>query len=155
MTLSLLQFTLSFWPTATKKWTFSEIFLVFLDFSQLPMFTHYFLSKPYNPKTMLLESTMKTSVEKVTTLKHLVKYTLREIYGVFLVRIFLHLDWIRRDTSFSTYSVRMREDTHQKNSVFGHFSRSDIEKCPRQSELWRIQMYGQYYLLVSPLSTIF
>ena len=61
-----------------KKWTFSEIFLVFLNFSQLPMFTHYFLSKPYNPKTMLLESTMKTSVEKVTTLKHLVKYTLCE-----------------------------------------------------------------------------
>ena len=41
------------------------------------MFTHYFLSKPYNSKTML-ESTMKTSVEKVTTLKHPVKYTLRE-----------------------------------------------------------------------------
>ena len=49
----------------------------------------------------------------------------------------------------------MREDAHQKNSVFGHFSRSDIEKCPRQSELWRLQMYDQYYLLVSPLSIIF
>ena len=38
-------------------------------------------------------------------------------YGVFLVRISPHLDWIWRDTT--------------KNSVFGHFSRSE---CPLQ---WR------------------
>ena len=41
--------------------------------------------------------------------------------GVFLVRIFLYSDWIRRDTP---YSVRMREIWTRENSVFGHFSRS-------------------------------
>ena len=33
-------------------------------------------------------------------------------YGVFLVRIFPHSDWIRRDTP--SYSARMRENTDQK-----------------------------------------
>ena len=47
-------------------------------------------------------------------------------YGVFLVLIFLYLDWIRR---FSPYSVPVQENMDQKSSVFGHFSRSDsIEK---------------------------
>ena len=33
---------------------------------------------------------------------------------------FPHLDWIRRDT----YSVQMWQNTDQKNSKYGHFSRS-------------------------------
>ena len=49
------------------------------------------------------------------------KVTLREvsIFGVFLVRIFPHLDldWIRRDIS-----IRMRENMDQKNFEYGHFS---------------------------------
>ena len=40
------------------------------------------------------------------------------VFGVFLVHIFLHLDW-KRD------SVRMGENTDQKNSEFGHFSRTE------------------------------
>ena len=40
----------------------------------------------------------------------------------FLVRIFPHSDWIRR---FTPYSVRMRENTTRKNSVFEHFSRCE------------------------------
>ena len=36
------------------------------------------------------------------------------VFGVFLVRIFPHSDWLRRDISL--YSVRMRENTDQKNS---------------------------------------
>ena len=43
---------------------------------------------------------------------------------LFLVRIFLCLDWIRRFTK-SPYSVQIQENTNQKKSVFGHFSRSD------------------------------
>ena len=43
-------------------------------------------------------------------------------FGVFLVRIFPYSDWIRRDTE---YSVRIRENTDQKNSEYGHFSRSE------------------------------
>ena len=38
---------------------------------------------------------------------------------------FPHSDWIRRDTHISPYSVRMRENTDQKNSEYRHFSRSD------------------------------
>ena len=40
----------------------------------------------------------------------------------FLVHIFPHSDWKRRFTS-----VRMRKNTGQKNSKYGHFSRSDNE----------------------------
>ena len=40
----------------------------------------------------------------------------------FLVCIFLHLDWIQ-------YSARMRENTDQKNSEYGHFSRSAVLFC--------------------------
>ena len=32
------------------------------------------------------------------------------VFGVFLVRIFPHFDWIRRDTETSKYSVRIREN---------------------------------------------
>ena len=49
-------------------------------------------------------------------------------YGVFLVRIFPHSDWIRRDTEkilrISPYLVQIRENTDQNNPVFGQFSRS-------------------------------
>ena len=48
------------------------------------------------------------------------------VFGVFLVRIFPHSDWIRRDTKLvSPYSVWMRENTDQKNSKYEKFSRSD------------------------------
>ena len=46
------------------------------------------------------------------------------ILGVILVRIFPHSNWIRRDAEY--HSVRMRENTDQKNSEYGNFSRSDI-----------------------------
>ena len=45
------------------------------------------------------------------------------VFLVFLVRIFPHSNWIRRDIPcISPYSVRMRENTDQKNSEYGHFS---------------------------------
>ena len=44
------------------------------------------------------------------------------LFGVFLVCIFSHLDWIGRDTQ---YSVQMREKMDQKNPEYGHFSRSN------------------------------
>ena len=54
------------------------------------------------------------------------------VFGVFLVRVFPHSDGIRRDLrvqlqiqSISPYSERMRENTDQKNSKYGHFSHSD------------------------------
>ena len=45
--------------------------------------------------------------------------------GVFLVRIFLHLDWIRRDTKYQSECGKIRT---RKNSVFGHISHNDILK---------------------------
>ena len=47
----------------------------------------------------------------------------------FLIRIFwfhilLHSHWIGEIRSVSPYSVRMRDNTDQKNSEYGHFSRS-------------------------------
>ena len=39
------------------------------------------------------------------------------VFGVILVHIFSHSDWIRRDTlEISPYLVRMRENTDQNNS---------------------------------------
>ena len=51
---------------------------------------------------------------------------------LFLVRIFLYSDWIRR---FTPNSVRIRKIRTRNNSVFGHFSRSG----------WR-QYFDIYYL---------
>ena len=45
------------------------------------------------------------------------------VFGVFLVRIFPHSDWMRRDSEYP-YSVQIRENKDQKNSEYGHFSRS-------------------------------
>ena len=47
-------------------------------------------------------------------------------FGVILVRIFSHSEWIRRDTEYLPYSVRMQENAHKNNSEYGHFSRSDM-----------------------------
>ena len=53
--------------------------------------------------------------------------TLRKVstFGVFLVRIFSHI-WTEYGEiqSISQYSARMRENTDQKNSKYGHFLRS-------------------------------
>ena len=50
------------------------------------------------------------------------------VFGVILVRIFSHSDWIRRDTPYLSVfpcSVQMREKADQNNSKYGHFLRSD------------------------------
>ena len=55
--------------------------------------------------------------------------TLREKkskYGLFLVRIFPHLDWIQRYSVNLRIQPECRKIRTRKNSVFGHFSRSDI-----------------------------
>ena len=44
------------------------------------------------------------------------------VFGVLLVHIFLHSDWIRGDTE---YSVQMRENADQNNSEYKLFLRSD------------------------------
>ena len=44
------------------------------------------------------------------------------VFGVIRVRIFPHSDWILR---ISPYSFRMRENTYQNNSEYGHFLHSD------------------------------
>ena len=36
------------------------------------------------------------------------------VFGVFVVRIFLNSNWIRRDTKYLSVSVRIRENTDQK-----------------------------------------
>ena len=44
------------------------------------------------------------------------------IFGVILVRIFLHLD--HSTLRISPYSVEMRENTDQNNFKYGHFLRT-------------------------------
>ena len=70
------------------------------------------------------------------------------VFGVILVRIFPHSDWIRRDTE----SVRIRENADQNNSEYGHFSRSvqvDISSQVsnfKTLKLREIRLYGDYVL---------
>ena len=44
------------------------------------------------------------------------------LFGVMLVQIFLHSDWLR----ISPYSVRMRANADQNNPEYGHFSHGDF-----------------------------
>ena len=48
------------------------------------------------------------------------------MFGVILVRIFPHSDWIGEIRSISPYSVQMRKNMDQDNSEYRHFSRSDF-----------------------------
>ena len=54
-------------------------------------------------------------------------------FGVFLVRIFPHSDWI---LCISPYSIRMRENTDQNNSEYEHFLRSVVNSFALQIVLW-------------------
>ena len=49
-------------------------------------------------------------------------------FGVFLVHIFPHLDWIRRNTSYLSVLNPNVGNTDQKNSEYGHFLRSEGSK---------------------------
>ena len=49
------------------------------------------------------------------------------VFGVILVPIFRHSDWIRRDTEYLSGSVRLWENADQNNFDYGHFLRS---VCP-------------------------
>ena len=60
-------------------------------------------------------------------------------YRVFLVRIFLYSDWIRR-FSKSPYSVRIQENKDQKNSVFRHFSRSAFLMLEKLRQMIRLTL---------------
>ena len=46
------------------------------------------------------------------------------VFGVILVRVFPHSDWIREILRISPYSVRKPENTDQNNSEYGHCLRS-------------------------------
>ena len=46
-------------------------------------------------------------------------------YGVFLVRICPHSDWIRRDIPYLSIQSESGKIRTRKTSVFGHFSRSE------------------------------
>ena len=62
----------------------------------------------------------------------------------FLVRIFPHSYWIRRDTKRHEGSLRVQSERGKirtrKNSVFGHFSRSDILSNPWFTKLHKHKM---------------
>ena len=47
------------------------------------------------------------------------------LFGVILVLISPHSDWIRKETEYSPYPARMWENAEQNNSECRQFSRSD------------------------------
>ena len=62
----------------------------------------------------------------------------------FLVRIFSHLDLIRRDIPYLRIQSEWRKIRARKNSVFGHFSRNEYIVFR-----W-LQMMGPYKVIYSP-----
>ena len=67
---------------------------------------------------------------------HLAKFTPWKVsvFGVILVRIFPHSDWVRRD---NLYLVRMRGNADQNNSKYEHFLRSD--SCTLQPKMLKFK----------------
>ena len=64
------------------------------------------------------------------------------VFGVFLVFIFPHSNWIRRDTEYlSPYSVRVPENTDQKNSVFGLLFEFLREVSLTRFDYWTIHYF--------------
>ena len=92
------------------------------------------------------------------------------VFGVFLVRIFPHLNWIRRDLSVFSPNA---ENTDQNNSKYGHFLRSAYDlkiswqrvepnhiyqnwESHLQVTVFTPRIYASYLRLVStPLSPVF
>ena len=62
------------------------------------------------------------------------------VFGVLLVRIFPHSDWIQRDI------VRMLVNTDKKNSKYGHFSRS-VMREPFFSNILLSMFFSQMHVL--------
>ena len=71
------------------------------------------ISNTPNKKNLFLNNQVYTLTEKCSNTE------------LFLVRVFLHTEWIRRDTKYSDQKIRTRN-----NSVFGHFSCSDTQWKP-------------------------
>ena len=69
------------------------------------------------------------------------------VFGVLLVRIFPHSDWIQRDI------VRMLVNTDKKNSKYGHFSRS-VMREPFFSNILLSMFFSQMHFCERFLSNI-
>ena len=78
-------------------------------------------------------------IDICTNIEHEKKRSYNDLFGVILVSIFPHLDWILR---VSPYSVQMRENKDQNNSEYGHFLRSG-------GSIWR--ECNTFYLRLSQL----
>ena len=70
---------------------------------------------------LVMPATNSTSERSFSFLELIKTYTKKKVsvFGVALVRIFPHSDWIPSDTEYSTL---MRENTDQSNSKYGHLS---------------------------------
>ena len=78
------------------------------------------------------------------------------VFGVILVRIFPHSDWMWGDTP---YSLQMQENADQNNSKYEHFSRS-VKRRPKMSKKLlqsrrkktKMKKHWRYSSLSSPLN---
>ena len=98
---------------------------LFLDhscFSDLKAFRKCKLQHPKNPVTGYLN--VNSPRNKIVGLREImsdIHWVKMFVFGVILVRIFTHPDWIQ-----NLYSVRMRKNADKNNSEYGHFLHSDI-----------------------------
>ena len=87
-----------------------------------------YLVSTYNSQVMFPLRGRETTMECVKASKYLrlITHTASKVsvFGVFLVRIFPHLDWIQRNTPFLSITSLNAGKYGPENSEYGHFSRS-------------------------------
>ena len=68
----------------------------------------------------------------------------------FLVRIFVHSDWRRRHAKYlSIFSPNVQKYGHEKNPVFGHFSRNDFSFNSWHCFWWLFGLIMSYFIMFS------
>ena len=70
------------------------------------------------------------------------------VFGVILVRIFPHSDWMRRDTEDLSVFIlnygKCGKNADQKNSKYGHFLRSVIERYNIDPDVQHSDIIGMF-----------
>ena len=70
------------------------------------------------------------------------------VFGDFLVRIFPHLDWIRKDTPYLSEFSPMQKNADQKKSDYGHFLRCVAKHINEVLQIFFLNMNINYISLL-------
>ena len=105
---------------------FISFFCCFIDTIYVYAYTIYIYTHTYTLSSIILLISLMRCSSHISHI--LIPYTAWKvsIFGVILVRIFPHLDWIRRDTQYLSVLSPNVGKCRPDNSEYGHFLRSAI-----------------------------